>query len=82
MKLPPMIEEPPVEDSPNFPSDEAESAIDTNSASELASRIVEEIWPAAVKGYELLRKGEDLFCRVSFQDTDKVLVFRTNWLGA
>lgn len=82
MKLHPLIEDPPVEDSPHFSDEEVASAVDTNSVGELAAQVSVAVSAGNTPSkYELLRRGESLYVRVTFGAEDKVLVCRADWLG-
>lgn len=91
MKLPhfpPLIEDPPTEDSPDLTDDEIEQAVDTKGMEDLARLIAQEHRhdpDFIVAGHELRRRGEDLFWRVRYSgpdpEPDKVLVFKVNWIG-
>lgn len=74
------LEPPPPEDSPDLTQEEVDSAVDTLSVDDLASKlavIVKEEGPP--QKHELRRKGSSLYCRTTF--LNKVLLLRVNWLG-
>lgn len=83
----PIIDDPPVEDSPDLTDEEIERAIPTGDAHDLARALIEEIRRSkgfAVRRYENRRRGDRLFWRVRLvapKEPDKVLVFSVDWLG-
>lgn len=80
-----LLENPPQEDSDDLSDEEIEGAMDSETSSDVAQRVRQEILDSAfrVKAHELRRRGEDLFWRVRLVSgaVEKVLVFRANWLG-
>lgn len=86
-QFPPVVEDPPKEDSPDLTDDEVEAAVDTRDAEDLAkltAKAVAQDTEFTVTGHELRRRGDHLFWRtrlVAGGEPDKVLVFRVDWLG-
>lgn len=82
-----LVEDPPKEDSPDLTDDEIEDATDTEGPDDLAQVVVEEIKLSkkfSVGGYELRRRGDDLFLRVRLvcaQEPARVLIYKVSWLG-
>lgn len=76
-----LLNDPPLEDSPDLTEEEVAQAIGTTSVEDLVAAVKRKLTPGeAVARYELRRQGENLYFRVRLA-ADRVLTFRTNWLG-
>ncbi len=80
-----LLTDPPKEDSDDLADDEVAGALESETSSDIAQRVRQEILDTSftVKAHELRRRGDSLFWRVRLVagDVEKVLVFRADWLG-
>lgn len=86
--FPPLIDDPPKEDSPDLSDDEVEAAVETKGMEDLAKLIAQEVAHDSsfvVSGHELRRRGDSLYWRARLVgaegEPDKVLVYKVDWLS-